>query len=93
MTIAGWTLIAAFLFATVLLAPVAGNAMTRVMGGARGAIGRFFGPFEAGLYRLAGIDAAREQSWWGYAVAMLVFKLVCFLWVAGSNPAGRASFQ
>jgi len=79
MTITGWTLIAAFLLATVLLTPVAGNAMTRVMGGSMGGVGRFFGPLEAGLYRLAGIDATREQSWWCYAVAMLVFKLVCFL--------------
>jgi K+-transporting ATPase ATPase A chain len=79
MTITGWTLIAAFLVATVLLTPVAGNAMTRVMGASMGAVGRFFRPLEAGLYRLAGIDAAREQSWWGYALAMLVFKLVCFL--------------
>ena len=36
---------------------------------------RVFAPLERGLYRLAGIDPAEEQSWIDYALALLWFHL------------------
>jgi K+-transporting ATPase ATPase A chain len=36
-------------------------------------------PVERLIYRLAGIDPAREQDWKGYAVAVLLFSLVTML--------------
>ena len=56
------------------------------------------GPVERGLYRLGGIDPAREQSWVGYTVAMLASKAAGFVllyallrlqgWLP-LNPAGQ----
>jgi K+-transporting ATPase ATPase A chain len=37
---------------------------------------RPLGPLERGLYRLAGVDPAVEQSWLSYAMALLAFHLV-----------------
>ncbi len=37
---------------------------------------RALAPIENGLYRLAGVDPAEEQSWVGYAFAILCFNVV-----------------
>src|SRR4051812_35828068 len=33
------------------------------------------GPVERGLYKIGGIDPAREEGWRGYAIALLLFNL------------------
>ena len=38
-----------------------------------------FGPVERGFYRLAGVDPAREQDWFAYTIAMVVFSIAGFL--------------
>ena len=37
------------------------------------------GPVERGFYRLAGVDPAREQDWFAYTIAMIVFSVAGFL--------------
>ena len=37
------------------------------------------GPVERGFYRLAGVDPAREQDWYAYTIAMVVFSVAGFL--------------
>ena len=37
------------------------------------------GPVERGFYRLAGVDPAREQDWFAYTIAMVVFSIAGFL--------------
>ena len=37
------------------------------------------GPVERGFYRLAGVDPEREQDWYAYTIAMVVFSLAGFL--------------
>ena len=37
------------------------------------------GPVERAFYRLAGVDPAREQDWFAYTVAMIVFSVAGFL--------------
>jgi potassium-transporting ATPase potassium-binding subunit len=37
------------------------------------------GPVERGFYRLAGVDTAREQDWFAYTIAMIVFSVAGFL--------------
>ena len=37
------------------------------------------GPVERGFYRLAGVDPAREQNWFAYTIAMVVFSVAGFL--------------
>ena len=36
-------------------------------------------PVERLIYRVAGIDPAREQNWKGYAISVLIFSLVTLL--------------
>jgi K+-transporting ATPase ATPase A chain len=38
-------------------------------------------PVERGIYRIAGIDPARQQGWRSYAVSLLVFSLVAVAWL------------
>ncbi len=71
MTLNGWLLIALYCAAILALTRPVGGYLTRAVQGEL----TFLAPVERGLYRLAGIDPAREQSWLGYAGAMLAFKL------------------
>lgn len=74
MTIIGWMQIA--LFCALII------ALTRPLGGALAAICQEGQPplcaVERGAYRLMGVDWRADQSWVGYATAMLVFKLAGF---------------
>ena len=67
-----------------------GAYLTRVLDGALPSLGWVERP----LYRLAGIDPREEQSWLGYAVAMLAFNLAgVLLLYALPAAAGRAAPQ
>lgn len=58
--------------------PLLGGYMTRLFAGERTLLSPVLGPVERGIYRLAGIDPAREQSWVAYAFAMLAFNAAGF---------------
>src|SRR5271166_3263859 len=79
MTLVGWSQI------VLVLALVVGSAVplsafvARVFAGERTFLSDLLGPVERGFYRLAGVDPAREQDWYGYAVAMVVFTIAGFL--------------
>jgi K+-transporting ATPase ATPase A chain len=100
MTINGWIQVA-LLCATVLaLVRPLGGYMTRVFQGERTFLSPVLGRVEAGLYRVAGIDARGEQSWLGYGLAMLTFHALGFAALYGLlrlqdvlplNPAGQAA--
>ena len=96
MTLAGWLQIA--LAVGVVLATVVplGAYMTRVFDGRIA----FLAPIETALYRIAGVDPAREQRWSAYAFAMLAFNTAGFVFLYGVlrlqdvlplNPAGMAA--
>jgi len=75
MTWRGWLQIVIFaVLITALVKPLGGYIVRTVDGG--GHVSRIFAPVERGLYRLAGIDPAEEQSWISYALALLWFHLV-----------------
>jgi len=75
MTWQGWLQIVIFaVLITALVKPLGGYIVRTVDGG--GHVSRIFAPVERGLYRLAGIDPAEEQSWISYALALLWFHLV-----------------
>ena len=74
--------------------------MARVFGGERTFLTPVFRPIEGGLYRLAGIDETREQTWITYTVAMLLFNAAGFALVYAMlrlqawlplNPAGMSA--
>jgi K+-transporting ATPase ATPase A chain len=63
------------LLVTVLVRPL-GGYIGRVYAGERTALRPVLKPVESAIYRLAGIDAAAEQTWSSYAVSLLVFNAV-----------------
>ena len=70
----GWAQIAVFAaLITAVVKPLGGYIVRNVDGGGR--VQRVFAPLERGLYRLAGVDPAEEQSWVKYALALLWFHL------------------
>jgi len=76
MTSLGWLQIALFTVLTVVLVRPLGGYMMRVFAGEPTAFGRLLGPVERSIYRFAGIDAAAEQKWYAYALALLAFNVV-----------------
>lgn len=93
MTMIGWLQIA--LAVGLVLASVVplGAYMARVFDGRI----RFLAPVERALYRVAGVDPAREQHWSAYALAMLACNAAGFAFLYGVlrlqdvlplNPAG-----
>jgi len=102
MTVNGWLQIALFCGVIILLVKPLGAYMTHVFAGERTFLSPALAPVERGLYRLAGVDEKAEQSWVGYAVAMLIFSLVGFLSlyalqrlqaVLPFNPAGQSAVE
>lgn len=62
-------------FASVALVAVPlGRYMARVFGGENKRSARVLGPVERLIYKLAGVDPAKEHSWQQYAFAMLAFS-------------------
>lgn len=92
----------------VLLAstvPFLGRYLTAVYGGRPDGTApgdRMFGPVERLLYRVAGVDPAREQRWNVYATSLLAFSLVSVLALYGLlrlqsilpfNPTGMEAVE
>jgi K+-transporting ATPase ATPase A chain len=65
-------------YGAILLAPVKplGAYMARIFDGQPAFLNRIGAPLEAFLYRLCGVDPAREMRWTQYALALLVFNLL-----------------
>jgi K+-transporting ATPase ATPase A chain len=74
MTLNGWIQIAVFLAIIVALTRPLGGYLMRVAEGERHFMLPVLGWLERGFYAVAGVDPKKEQSWFTYAVAMLVFK-------------------
>jgi potassium-transporting ATPase potassium-binding subunit len=71
----GWLQVAVFAaLVTVAVKPL-GAYIARIAGG-QGKTWRGLRLVENGIYRLAGVDPAEEQSWIGYALALLWFHVV-----------------
>ena len=79
MTVIGWAQIALFCVVTVAITRPVGGFMTSLADGGRTFLWWPLRPVERAWYWVCGVDETREQSWIGYAVAMMLFKLVAFL--------------
>ncbi len=75
MTLIGWTQILIYCAIIVVLARPLGGWITRVVEGEVPALAAIERP----VWRLTGTDPDDEQSWLGYALAMLAFNLAGFL--------------
>ena len=73
MTASGWLQLAIYVVVLLLLVKPLGLYMAGVFDGT-GAVTRWFGPIERGVYRLCRVDAEASMSWKHYALAMLAFN-------------------
>ncbi len=76
MTANGWLQILIFLLVTLAITKPLGIYLYRVFEGQDRPLPRFFGPLERWSFRLCGVDPDAEQTWKGYALALLLFSLV-----------------
>ena len=81
MTLQSWLQIAFFIIVLLLLVKPLGIFMAKVYEGKRSFLSPVIAPLERGLYRLAGIDQAEEMDWKAYALTMLIFNLIGFVFV------------
>ena len=81
MTGSGILQIVLYLAVLVALARPLGAFMARVYEGQRTWLSPAIAPLERLVYRVAGVDPARDQDWKRYALAVLVFNLAGFLTV------------
>jgi K+-transporting ATPase ATPase A chain len=83
MNLNGILQIALYLVLLTLLVRPLGAYMARVYEGRRTFLDAVFGPVERLIYRLAGVDPAREMGWRSYAAGMLLFNFAGLLVVYG----------
>ena len=76
MTLNGWLQILFFLLAIFLVTPVLGSYMARVFNRQRTFLDPVMRPLERLVYRLTGVNEAREMRWTEYSVALLLFSVV-----------------
>ena len=74
MTWQGWLQIAVFAALIAAVIKPLGGYIARIVDGSSRVV-RLFAPLETALYRLAGVDPAEEQTWVGYALALLAFHI------------------
>jgi len=79
MTLVGWAQIALVLALVAAFAIPLSRLIAGLYAGERNLLTPVLGPVERGFYRLAGVDPAREQDWYGYTIAMVVFSVAGFL--------------
>ncbi|HLI50183.1 MAG TPA: potassium-transporting ATPase subunit KdpA, partial [Thermomicrobiaceae bacterium] len=75
MTVSGWLQIGALFLVVLLVTKPLGLYMARVFAGERTPLSPVLQPVEHAIYRVSGVDAEKEQSWVGYAVAVLTFLI------------------
>jgi len=83
MTFVGWAQIALVLALVLACAIPLSKFIAEVYAGEKNFLSPVIGPVERGFYRLAGVDPAREQDWFAYTIAMLVFSVAGFLVLYG----------
>ena len=79
MTIEGWILILAFTGIIALIARPVGLYLAAVYGGERTWLTPVLQPVENSFYTAAGVKVGDEQSWRGYAAALVMFSFVSVL--------------
>jgi K+-transporting ATPase ATPase A chain len=79
LTLGGWLQIAIFIALVVGAAAPLGGYMAKVFAGERTFAHRLIAPVERLIYRLSGVDPAKEQGWFVYALCFLGFHALGFL--------------
>jgi K+-transporting ATPase ATPase A chain len=76
MTAIGWLQAIVFFLIVLALTKPLGSYMARVFEGGRTWLSPLFVPVENLIYRLCGIRADEEMTWYAYALSMLAFSLI-----------------
>jgi K+-transporting ATPase ATPase A chain len=79
MSLVGWGQIGLLFVVVLALIKPLGLYMARVFSGERTVLSVVFGPVERAFYAAGGVRADREQTWLGYAFALLAFSAAGFL--------------
>jgi K+-transporting ATPase ATPase A chain len=80
MNSSGWLQLALFSLILLAVTKPMGLYLVRVLdANGRTCLDPVLKPVERLIYRLAGIDPAKEQDWQGYAVSVLIFSVVTML--------------
>jgi K+-transporting ATPase ATPase A chain len=79
MTPHGWITFLLYMALLVLFGPPLGRFIAGILSGRPAPWARLTDPVEKLLYRLAGVDPAKETGWRPYAVGMLLFNLAGLL--------------
>jgi K+-transporting ATPase ATPase A chain len=79
MTLEGWTLILGFVLLVAAIARPLGLYLDAVYAGRGTLLSPVLRPIEQGFYALGGVKADQEQDWKVYALALVVFSLLCTL--------------
>jgi K+-transporting ATPase ATPase A chain len=74
-----WLQVAALAGLVLLSTRLLGSYLASVLGGGATPGDRFFLPVERAIYRVTGVDPAREQPWSVYALSLLMFSAVSVL--------------
>lgn len=74
-----WLQLAALVGLVLLSTRLLGPYLARVLGGGAAPGDRVFLPVERVIYRITGVDPAREQPWSVYAISLLAFSVVSLL--------------
>ncbi len=81
MTITGWLQALVFFAIVLALTKPLGLYFARVFEGERTWLSPVVEPLERLIYRICGIDPAHEMPWYAYALAVLAFSLVGFVYL------------
>ena len=77
MNMMGWLQLAVYVMVLVAVTKPLGLYLERVLDpNGKTFLDRLFGPLELLVYRLIGVDRAKEQDWKGYGISILVFSAV-----------------
>lgn len=76
MTAIGWLQAIIFFLLVLAVTKPLGAYMARVFAGERTWLSPIFAPLERVIYRLCGVRADEEMTWYVYALSMLAFSLV-----------------
>jgi potassium-transporting ATPase potassium-binding subunit len=74
MSLNGWLQIGILVAVLLIALKPLGSYMARVFVGDKTFLSPVLGQLERAFYKAAGVDPAREQGWFGYTLAMLIFS-------------------
>ena len=79
MPLGDFLTLATIALAILVVTPLLGGYIHRVMEGEPVFLTRVLGPVERGVYRFARIDPTQEQDWKGYTIAVLCMAIVAIV--------------